>query len=73
MKTTDKIEEAMFELLVHAPDAQVAALRDIVREFKTKYPRSYRDVMARQPIARAFFDGIEGQERYENGCDVAAA
>ena len=71
MTTANKIDEAMFDLLIHAPDAQVHALRDIVQEFKTKDPQSYRDVMARQPMARAFIDGIEGAGKYEDECLVA--
>lgn len=71
MTTANKIEEAMFELLIHAPDAQVSALRVIVQDFKTKYPRSYSDVMKRQPMARAFIEGIEASHRYENECNAA--
>ena len=70
MTTSDKIAEAMFELVTHAPDHVVEQLTKVVKEFKENYPQSYSDVMRKQPITRAIFESIEEAERYIN--DVAA-
>ena len=54
----DKIAEALFDCLTESGAQDLFSLEDEIREFKTKYWRSY-DAVKKQPFTRKLLDAIE--------------
>ena len=57
-KHSEKISNALYEILLHADEADKASLLQAVKSFSEKSPDSY-NVTRRRIVARSIFDTIE--------------
>lgn len=63
MTSSEKIADALFDLVRHAPLEDQKYLFETLTEFRNTYGRSYSGVR-KQPFARALIEAIESAERF---------
>jgi len=65
--SSDKIAEALFECLVNASAEDQDALFSALKEYETKFSRTYSSIMQRQPVARKLIEAIQEAAAYSKG------
>ena len=65
MSCKDNIAEALFNVLIDAPDVQLNELFKELQTFKSTFRRSF-DGVCKQPFAKALINTIEEAQSYTN-------